>query len=202
MTVNKDQVVAKNDYLSQSEMEVNATYIYQELTKQGWSINAIASTLANMQSESGINPGIYEGLDNTSDTNGFGLVQWTPNTKYKTWADENGYEYGDIDGQIARIIYEVKNGLQWIVTDTYPMTFEEYTKSTSDVGDLAYAFMYNYERPASLDQPERKTNATRWATFLSGQGGTVTPVTPSKREPMKSLFYSYIVTKGKQRVVR
>ena len=50
-----------NDYntsnaLNQSQMEVNATYLYNALTSRGWTLNAVAGVLGNMQSESSINP--------------------------------------------------------------------------------------------------------------------------------------------------
>lgn len=194
-------VISKNAYLTQAEMEGNAVYIFNKLKKAGWSFNAICSTLANMQSESGINPGIYEGLDSESDTNGFGLVQWTPNTKYKSWASANGYNYGDIDGQIARILYELNNGIQWIATDTYPLTFEEYSTSNDSLDTLTYAFMYNYERPASLDQPHRKEYAQQWSTFLTpyNTGSPTTqprPPVESVTDKSMSFIYKWFATRG------
>ena len=50
-----------NDYssseaLTLTQMQINAEYIYRALTAQGWTLNAIAGILGNMQSESSINP--------------------------------------------------------------------------------------------------------------------------------------------------
>ena len=50
-----------NDYnssnaLNMSQMKVNATYIWNYLREQGWTLNAVAGMLGNMQSESSINP--------------------------------------------------------------------------------------------------------------------------------------------------
>lgn len=42
--------------LNDEQMKINATYIYKALTEKGWSLNAIAGILGNMQSESSINP--------------------------------------------------------------------------------------------------------------------------------------------------
>lgn len=172
-------VTSANRYLSQSEMEGNATYIWSFFNSKGWSINAVAAMLGNMQTESTINPGIYESLDDTSASNGFGLVQWTPNTKYKEWADANGYggNYANIDGQLERIIYELKNGLQWITTSKYPMTFETFSTSNMPVETLAQIFLYNYERAADLNQPNRSTQARAWYNYLQGiEPGEITPV--------------------------
>lgn len=188
-------VTSANRYLTREEMQGNALYITTIFLVRGWSLQAISAMLGNMESESTINPGIYESLDSSSTSNGFGLVQWTPNTKYKTWADAHGYnDYGDIDGQLDRISYEVENGLQWITTDAYPLSFETFTKSTLTPEYLAQAFLYNYERPASLDQPARSTQARSWYTFLQGHSPDIpdTPPTPSdgkKKEMSKLLLY-------------
>lgn len=50
-----------NDYsssqaLTLTQMQINAQYIYRALTDKGWTLNAIAGVLGNMQTESSINP--------------------------------------------------------------------------------------------------------------------------------------------------
>lgn len=175
-------------------MAINAEYIYSYFRVLGWSLNAIAAMLGNMESESTINPGIYEGLDASSTSNGFGLVQWTPNTKYKTWADEYGFsDYGDINGQLGRIVYELMNGLQWIETDAYPLSFKSFSKSTESVETLAQAFLYNYERPASLDQPNRSTQARKWFNYLRDvdPDAPVVPDQEYKPHKMSKLLFYY-----------
>lgn len=152
-------------------MTDNAQYILDYLVLRGWSKNAVCGMLGNMQTESTINPGVWEGLDNTNPSNGFGLVQWTPSTNLTNWVDLNGYSWGDIDGQIERILYEVANGLQWIATTDYPLSFVAFTISTDTPENLAYAFLYDYERPASLSQPSRQTQARYWYDNLTSSGG-------------------------------
>lgn len=170
-------------------MGVNAQYIYAFFKALGWTKNAICAMLGNMQTESTINPGIYENLDSSSP-GGFGLVQWTPNTKYKTWADEHGFtDYTDINGQLTRIQYELTNGLQWISTDTFPMSFEEFSKSTKPADFLANVFLYNYERPASLDQPTRGTQALYWFNYLNDDTPGVSDKWFKAPKMKKLLFY-------------
>lgn len=193
-------VTSANRYLSRKEMEGNALYIASALREYGFTDQSISALLGNMESESGINPGIYESLDDSSDTNGFGLVQWTPNTKYKTWADEYGYSYGDIDGQLHRIQYELENGLQWIPTDTYPLSFTVFKYSKQSPEYLAQAFLYNYERPKSLDQPNRSVQARAWYDFITGnEPGTddPPPIEPIKNKPMSKLLFYYAGMKGR-----
>lgn len=45
-----------SNMLTQAQMEVNANYIWKALKLQGWTKNAVAGILGNMQTESSINP--------------------------------------------------------------------------------------------------------------------------------------------------
>lgn len=42
--------------LTMTQMQINATYIWSALYQAGWTLNAVAGILGNMQSESAINP--------------------------------------------------------------------------------------------------------------------------------------------------
>lgn len=160
--------ISGNYFLTLAQMQVNAQLIYDDLIADGWSANSICAMLGNMQTESTINPGIYQSLDDESDTNGYGLVQWTPNTKYKNWVDSTygDGDYGNLYYNLARIKYEIANGLQWISTSTYPMTFEQFKVSTLSVYTLAQVFLYNYERPAVKPNYARSTQAVYWYNLL------------------------------------
>ena len=160
--------ISGNRYLSLAEMQNNAEYIAWYLLDKGWTLNAIAGMLGNMQTESTINPGIWESLDSGNTSGGYGLVQWTPSTKYTSWCEDNGLEPSDMDSALKRIIYELDNGLQYYPTDSYPETFAEFKVSTKDPGYLGLAFLANYERPADPSQPARGEQAEYWYTYLSG----------------------------------
>ena len=80
-------------------------------------------------------------------------------TNFTDWADENGYEWDNGDAQCKWIDEQTRVFGQWIQTDSYPITWEEFKSSTESIDYLAYAFLYNFERPASLDKPERKEYA-------------------------------------------
>lgn len=172
--------IAKNAFLNQSEMENNARIIYNYFTDKGWTLNAIAALLGNMEVESTINPGIWESLDKYGG--GWGLVQWTPYTKFSEWAGSDWET--NWDKQLERIVWELENGEQYYPTDSYPLSFPEFTQSTNSAYYLAGAFLYNYERPAEPDAADRGERAERWRTFL--QGGS--PVTPLKNLPIWLLF--------------
>lgn len=193
-TVTKDQVIAKNNYLTMGEMKINATYVAQYLMSKGWTIESISAILGNMQSESNINPALWESLDAGNTSNGYGLVQWTPATKLIEWCEDNSRNYTDIDAQLDRILYELENNIQWIPTETYPMTFKEFVASDESVEMLANVFMYNYERPASLNQPVRGTQARYWYNYLGDIDPEWKPTYKTKSKSM-SLLLMYLATR-------
>ena len=156
-----------NRYLSQSEMIDNATYIYNYLITAGWTPQAICGMLGNMQSESTINPAIWQSLDEGNLSLGFGLVQWTPATKYLNWASDNNLTPELMDSNLQRILYEVDNSLQWINSS---MSFYEFTQSTDTPYNLGIMFLTYYERPANPNQPQRGTQAENWFSLLNGGG--------------------------------
>lgn len=177
------EFVSRNGYLTSDEMKINARHVGTLLYSRGWTVNSIAAMLGNMESESTINPGIWENLDEGNLNGGYGLVQWTPASKYLDWCTVEGLEPSSLLSALLRIEYEIENGLQWISTALYPMTFQEFKTSTDDVERLAMAFLYNYERPKSLNQPQRATQARAWLEFLTSENLTPTPK-PKKKKTM------------------
>lgn len=157
--------ISGNYYLNTTEMKINASYITPRLQSEGWTANAIAGVLGNMQVESTINPGIWENLDEGNMSGGYGLVQWTPATKYTDWADSRGLSWGHPDSQIARILYEVENNIQWIHPS---MTFKQFTLSTLPPYELAVLFLHHYERPAEPDDDNRGQKGEFWYEYITG----------------------------------
>ena len=177
-----------NRWLTRSEMEDNASYIWGIMSGQGWTINAVSGMLGNMQSESTINPGIWQGLDdNHPEPWGYGLVQWTPSTKYTDWCAINSLDPANMNSAIARINYEIDNNLQWISTSLFPQTFQQFKVSTLDPYTLGIMFLRNYERPANPIQPWRGTQAQEWYEFLMGE-----PPPPPPRQYRKLPLIYYL----------
>lgn len=160
----------RNAFLTDEEMKVNAQFILDYLTSRGWTVESICGMLGNMETESTINPGIYEGLDYGNTSKGYGLVQWTPATKLIDWCNTNGYDYTTMEAQLERIIYEEENNIQWISTTEHPMSFTEFKRSTESPSLLADVFITNYERPLDPDQPIRGTQAMEWYSTLVFEG--------------------------------
>lgn len=170
-----------NDYNSSnsptvSQMQTNALYIYSYLLNKGWSINAIAGVLGNMEVESGMNPGRWQSdrVKGDPEGHGYSLVQWTPYTKYTDWCSSEGYsDPSEMDTALARIMYEVEHNIQWYGTGDYSgMTFEEFSKSSESVSYLAIGFLLCYERPKDQSesvQSYRSGLAEKWYTYLTGK---------------------------------
>jgi hypothetical protein len=180
-------VYSKNGYLNLEEMTVNAQYILNYLSGKGWTKNAICGFLGNLQSESTINPGIWEGLQAGNTSVGYGLVQWTPASKYIDWANGMGLSYPEMDSQLQRIEYEVENNIQWFGGYSDQMTFKQFTQSNETPEFLADVFIKTYEHPADPDQPIRGTQARYWFDHLDGEGGIVHFIFPTDA-PVSSGF--------------
>lgn len=165
--ITKDDIINSNNYLTLAQMYNNALYVASYFLQQGWTYEAIAAILGNMQTESNINPGLWESRDAGNTERGYGLVQWTPATKLINWCNNHGRSYTDIDAQLDRIIYELNNGIQYIVTDNYPETFAQFSVSEKSPEYLAAAFLYNYERPKSPNAQKRGEQARYWYNILS-----------------------------------
>lgn len=165
--------ISGNRYLTIGEMQNNASIIFDYFTTRGWTAEAISGMLGNMGGrysggESTVNPGIWQNLTVNPEL-GFGLVQWTPATKYTNWADSKGYAHDDGYGQLEWIDTETVPTGQWVESSSYPISFNEFKISTETPEYLAYAFLYNFEQPGNLNQPERQQNARYWYNWYHSQ---------------------------------
>jgi len=194
--------------LTQTQMELNAQYIYRALTHEGWSLSAICGLLGNMQYESSINPGRWQSDDVGNTSMGYGLVQWTPATKYINWVG-SGKDYSTMDNNLARIEYEVSNNIQYIASTSYPTpsTFREYTLSPLNPYFLACVFAWNYERSwVVLYGTEEEKEALRqkrggaanyWYEYLSGVDPGPGPEPPEQK---KKKGYNFVLFNRRRRI--
>lgn len=186
-----------NRYLSLAEMQNNAEIIQAYGLSEGWSVNAICAILGNMQAESSINPGIWESL--APFQGGYGLVQWTPYTKYSTWAGTGWQNNGN--KELQRISWEIANNQQWFYNSQVgmapPYTFAEFvTDEETDLATMANYFLWFYEHPANPIQPGRATNAQYWFEYLDWENP------PEPPEPDPPTFPWWILFKFRGRGLR
>lgn len=72
--------------LTKEQQRVNAEYIYDRLSDEGWSREAICGLFGNIENEGGFNPGIWQDLNKKEGENtGYGIVQITPATDFVNW---------------------------------------------------------------------------------------------------------------------
>ena len=165
-------------WLSESESLQNAQLVANHLIPQGWTKESVSALCGNMRHESSINPDMYEFNYAWEDNRGYGLVQWTPRSKYWDWAVSRGFDPRDGDSQLERIDYEVEQNIQWISTPNYPETYAQFRASTKSMDYLVPAFTWNYERPnaesGQQSMPDRIAFAKRCLNELdfSGSGGS------------------------------
>lgn len=165
-------------WLSESESLQNAQLVANHLIPQGWTKESVSALCGNMRHESSINPDMYEFNYAWGDDRGYGLVQWTPRSKYWNWAESRNLPPRNGDSQLARIDYEVEQNIQWISTPNYPETYAQFRSSTKSMDYLVPCFTWNYERPnaesGQQSMPDRIAFAKRCLNELdfSGSGGS------------------------------
>lgn len=138
------------EYLTEEQSLNNAQLVVNHFVGSDWSKESLSALLGNMRHESHINPKMYEHGYTWEEDRGYGLVQWTPRSKFWNWAIENGLDPEDANSQLARIDYEVDNNIQWIPRQSYNgMTFKEFRTNSGKwtVEYLTEAFTWGYERP-------------------------------------------------------
>lgn len=156
-----------NFILSQSQMDANAVEVYKYFSAKGWTLNAIAGICGNMQSESWLNPGVWQSLKEGNYSGGFGLVQWTPATNYTNWANANGYGITDPNGQLYWIDALSGSSGQWIATSAYNLSWSAFKKSSQTPEWLASAFLKNFERAGVEVESTRRSQARYYYNLLS-----------------------------------
>lgn len=143
-----------------------ATEIYKFFKGKGWSKNAICGLLGNIEVETAytFNPDIHA----YNGDGGYGLLQWTPGSKLRDWAQNHGLNFKTINTQCQRIQYEYENGIQYYTSNYCSLTFRQYIKSNNSPASLAECFMHNYERPNLnyANIPTRRQKATDWCNYF------------------------------------
>ena len=143
-----------------------ATEIYKFFKGKGWSKNAICGLLGNIEVETAytFNPDIHA----YNGDGGYGLLQWTPGSKLRDWAQNHGLNFKTINTQCRRIQYEYENGIQYYTSNYCSLTFRQYIKSNNSPASLAECFMHNYERPnlKYANIPTRRQKATDWCNYF------------------------------------
>lgn len=151
--------------LTEAQKASNAAFIKLFLMSQfGFSNNAVCAILGNMEQESGINPGIWQSMNNL--TLGYGLLQWDDATKFINWAYNNGVISAPtaaavnslalsspatlVDAQLRRLIYGCVFDNEFCPSNnphtSVQLTYDQFRQSTLDVATLTLVFHDYYEK--------------------------------------------------------
>ena len=164
-------------YLTVKQQKFNGKCVIEYLLSLGWSNNSVAAILGNISFESTVNPMLSE-----RSGSGYGLTQWTPKSKLINRAKsiKMGSTYNTMATQLAVINYEATTNKQWIQTNDYPISFEEFTRdNTHDVLWLTGAWLKNYERPYDQSQANIQlrydgdnghVGSNEWSSIIGGGG--------------------------------
>lgn len=180
--------VSRDDYLSQSEMENNATIVINYYRSIGLEDRTIAAIVGNMQAESTLSPVLTE----RGGGGGYGLVQWTPQSDLINACSYLGlspYTSGDV--QIQVVIQEIIGDQairQWYTSQGFISNYYNSGASADMIGisgndflhntmnwtpeKLAVMFMAGYERPSYNPlinhYINRQQYARNWFNFMGG----------------------------------
>lgn len=176
--------------LTRAQMQTNAKYVHRYFTLAGWTPEAIAGLLGNMEWESSINPGRWQSDRPGALSSGYSLTQWTPASKYINWCHADGKDPSEMDNALERITWELENGEQYYKTPGYPLTFRQFSQSTDSPYYLACAFAWNYERSSTVlygTEAEKEAlrklrgnSANAWYEYLTGLEPPDDPVIPDE----------------------
>jgi hypothetical protein len=172
--------------LTREQQVENAEYIFDYLSGQGWSIQAIAAVLGNMEMESWFNPGVWEEqniMDNPR--RGYGLMQWSPASKFLEWAGIPDAQAANnmcpkelMDLQLEFLIDSLKTGRgEWFYSNDFyvphRMFSRQFIESDMDADVLARVFHGYYVRSGDEENTDRVQNrvdsASRWYEYFSNR---------------------------------
>ena len=156
---------------SNQYMYNNAELIFTQLKQAGWKNNSICAVIGNMCRECYLNAGQTQINYTIGGTNGgFGLVMWTPQTKYTNWARQENHDVNLAYWQVWFIINKPtpQEQQQWTEKFAYNyMSWAEFiSDETHDVEYLTRAFFDCYEKgnPLKANMPYRIYCAEYYAT--------------------------------------
>lgn len=180
----------QNPLWTREQKAHNVDIIAGYFLDKGWTLNAICGMLGNMEDEGLFNPAQWQigyPIEGGPENVGFGLVQWTPWTKYSDWAGSDWRS--NYDKQLDRIQYELENGLQWEMRAGFDISFADYVTLEADLEYMTQAFFWCYEYGTWFES--RISNAYYWWNYLT-ENPPPPPgpsPTPTKNNKMNIIFY-------------
>lgn len=170
-------------YRESAEAFDNAICVYNLLTSLGWTVQAVSAFWGNVEAESGYNPWRWESdivpSSNESPEYGYGLVQFTPSSKYildPNARANTGYgpNYTDwlgniFDGDSQCRFIDVYADYEPNPYYDFQISYDEFKTGYYSPEYLAKAWLHNYERPydqSTAVEDYRASIARYWYDIL------------------------------------
>lgn len=162
--------------LTESQMRVNAKYIYDYLIDIGFTKQAACAVLGNFRQESMFNPAIWQSTNNLNL--GYGIAQWSPASYFLQWAVDvdfitalsaavmNTKAKSSVqklmDAELEFLIFSASRSGNYFVGYSY----DTFKSSKDTVKNLAKVFCQYYELTDS-DIAKRQEYAQDWYDYFS-----------------------------------
>lgn len=150
---------AEDIEINENQAREHAMLIWEKLKKNGWSRQAAAGILANMDLLSGLNP-------KKRSEKGAGLLQLEDSLNLRNWYKQNNLEPLGGNDQIERLFYEKDNSLKWKKDSRYPLSFTEYSTVEFKPSYTAMTFAHNYLDKMPQDPIRLQNLAETWYQYL------------------------------------
>lgn len=137
-----------SDDVSAANIKASAakTKTWKFLKANGYSDEAAAGIMGNIQAESHFDPAIIEKANGV----GYGLIQWSYSrrTALNTFAQAHGQKVSSIDIQLDFMLHEFKT--------SYKLFYSKKFKSSKSIEYTTRAVLEHYEKPAEIEQNYKK----------------------------------------------
>lgn len=173
----------------------NATVIFDSLVRDyGWDRDSACAVIGNMARESRLNPAqTQDGYDIGGTRGGFGLVMWTPQTKYRNWCIQNNHSVNSGYWQLWFINNKptLEEQQQFNENDgLYNITWGDFIHNTRGYSAevLTAVWLKCYERAGVSALSQRLYYSTNYAQYFYNYEPSPdpTPPDPTPYKPVKS----------------
>lgn len=128
----------------------NTQTICLTLKNNGYSNNAIAAMMGNMEAESGFSPTIVNSIGCV------GIVQWCG--RGNTLKSIYGSEWNVLDNQLEFLIYELNTSF---------LPTKSYLLGNNSAGDMMNYFCMHFEIPGESECRKRQNYYSKWVTYAN-----------------------------------
>lgn len=151
-----DNIGYPDDSTRISNMGIILPMLHNMLKKYGYNPtqNALYGIGANMCLEGCTMANMWQGGKGIVNNGlGYGLVQWTPATKYIDWCNIIGQPIDKLETQIMRICVETQSNIQW--QDKGGESFAQFWESDGTPKEKCLTFEQHYEQAGVPNMEER-----------------------------------------------